>query len=897
MTKKYNKRTAFGTLVALFALFLVVGACSTEKNTFINRTYHSTTAKYNGYFNAKELIRIGLEEYRYGAREDFNEILPVELYPNEEDVVDFYPVVDTAIAKCQTVISKHSMPTASKPSQKKSEHANWIDQNWMMIGRANYIRRDYDKALTTFEYVRKFYLDKPSTYSGQLWEAKTLIQMGNLSEATRTLQKIEQRRTQVRNVEEDKGSKSKSKSKKRKKSDKEDKAPELPKHFDFELAKIKAMMALEKDDHKTAIEQLEIALSKARKKEDKARLSFVLGQLYQAQNDSKARAYYTMSIKKNAPFEMSFNAKINRSVVSDLDNDEMIKELKKLAKEERYLEFRDQIYFAMSKVELNRQDRKMAKYYLSQSVFFSLNNPRQKGVSYEKLGDLSYEEKNYVYAQRYYDSSSQVIPETYFNAEVIKNKADKLATLVENIDVIAFEDSVQRIAQMDDKSRDQFLKDVIKQLQKEEQERKEREALRAEQLRKLQQTYAEQNQKPGSKWYFSNPKAMQEGVDDFKRIWGQRENEDYWRLSNKPARIAMSFIENDSIPIDTLITEDKKKSVPLEDLSVEDLLTDIPLTDSAMNTSNENLLAALYRSGMIYKEQLDETQMGAVQFQRVIDHNIENEHNVLSAFQLYKINEEKGSASTYKSYILNNYPNSDYANYLRDPEYFVKKKERDALALQDYLRSVQRFEQGLYYPVILKADMVINDEPKNAFRKEYFLLKAMAMGQINRDKTTLLPVLEQAILEYPKTEVAERAQVLIDLINNGVPPFEEFEDLSSSLFGFDSKEYYVIVMIKEGQNLNSTGNNVSNFNREYFGRLKLSSTSQLYDKETSFILIKDFKSAPESQAYIRDFRKAKRYVANMKENEVMLISKENFKIMLQQQKIAEYRKFFESNYE
>src|SRR5690554_6319193 len=402
--------------------------------------------------------------------------------------------------------------------------------------------------------------------------------MGDLPEATRTLQKIEQRRTLVRSLDEDSGSKSKSKlSKKKKKAAKEEKAPELPKHFDFELAKVKAMMALEKDDHKTAIEQLEIALSKARKKEDKARLSFILGQLYQAQNDSKARAYYTMSIKKNAPFEMSFNAKINRSVVSDLDNDEMIKELKKLAKEERYLEFRDQIYFAMSKVELNRQDRKMAKYYLSQSVFFSLNNPRQKGVSYEKLGDLSYEEKNYVYAQRYYDSSSQVIPETYFNAEVIKNKADKLATLVRDIDIVAFEDSVQMIALMNDSDRDKFIKDVIKQLQKEEQERKEREALRAEQLRKLQQTYAEQNQKPGSKWYFSNPKAMQEGLDDFKRIWGQRENEDYWRLSNKPARIAMSFIENDSIPIDTLITEDKKKSVPLEDLSVEDLLRDIQI--------------------------------------------------------------------------------------------------------------------------------------------------------------------------------------------------------------------------------------------------------------------------------------------------------------------------------
>ena len=897
MIKKYNNRATFGTLVVLFALILIVGACSTEKNTFINRTYHSTTAKYNGYFNAKELIRIGLDEYRFRAREDYNEILPIELYPSEEDVVDFYPIVDTAISKCQTVISKHSMPTASKPSQKKSEHANWIDQNWMMIGFANYIRKDYDKALTTFEYVRKFYLNRPSTYAGQLWEVKTLIQMGKLTEATRTLQKIEQRQTLVRELEEDSGSKPKRKSKiKSKKSSEEDKAPELPKGFDFEKAKVKAMLALATDDHKTAIEQLEIALSKARKKEDKARLSFILGQLYQEQGDSKAREFYTVSIQKNAPFEMSFNAKINRSVVSNLDNDEMIKELQKLAKEERYLEFRDQIYFAMSRVELNRQEREKAKYYLSRSVFYSLNNPRQKGVSYEKLGDLSYEEKNYVYAQRYYDSSAQVIPETHFNAEVIKNKADKLASLVRNIDIVAYEDSVQKIALMSEKDREKFVKDVIKQIQKEEKERKEKEALRAEQMRKLQQTYAEQNQKPGSKWYFSNPKAMKEGLEDFKKIWGQRENEDYWRLANKPNRISMKFAENDSIPEDSLV-EETQKNIPKEEKSVEDMLSDIPLTDSAMAKSNGNLLEALYNSGMIYKEQLDETQLGAIQFQRVIDHDVENEFNVLSAFQLYKINESNSKSEPYKTYILNNYPNSDYANYLRDPDYFIKKKERDALALQDYLRSVKRFEQGLYYPVILKADLVIDEEPNNVYRKEYFLLKAMAMGQINSDKTSLLPVLEQAILEYPETKVAERSQELIDLINDGVPVFEEFEDLSTGLFGYDSKEFYVIILLNENQNSNSTGNNVSNFNREFFGRLKLSSASQMYDKETSFILIKDFKTAPETQAYIKDFRKARRHVANLKDNEIMLISKENLKILLQQQKLAEYKIFFQSNYE
>src|SRR5690554_7567480 len=81
---------------------------------------------------------------------------------------------------------------------------------------------------------------------------------------------------------------------------------------------------------------------------------------------------------------------------------------------------------------------------------------------------------------------------------------------------------------------------------------------------------------------------MQEGVEDFKRIWGQRENEDYWRLTNKPNRITMGFTENDSIPIDSLIVEESKE-VPLEELSVEDMLKDIPLTDSMIDRKSTRL--------------------------------------------------------------------------------------------------------------------------------------------------------------------------------------------------------------------------------------------------------------------------------------------------------------------
>jgi hypothetical protein len=96
------------------------------------------------------------------------------------------------------------------------------------------------------------------------------------------------------------------------------------------------------------------------------------------------------------------------------------------------------------------------------------------------------------------------------------------------------------------------------------------------------------------------------------------------------------------------------------------------------------------------------------------------------------------------------------------------------LALDDYLKSVERYERGIYYPVILKADNVIEGEPDNKYRAQYFILKAMAMGKVNSDKTTLIPVLERAIAEYPDTPTAEKAKELIGFIQNGIPAFEDF---------------------------------------------------------------------------------------------------------------------------
>jgi hypothetical protein len=462
--------------------------------------------------------------------------------------------------------------------------------------------------------------------------------------------------------------------------------------------------------------------------------------------------------------------------------------------------------------------------------------------------------------------------------------------------MVTYEDSVQRIARMSEKDRDKFLKDLVKQLQEEERLRKEKEAQRAEELRKLQQQLAVQNQGEGNKWYWNNPKNIEEGFNEFRNIWGQRENEDDWRRSNKsPSFDFTDLLDGDSLS-DTL---PKLKKTAIEELTPDILLADIPLTDSAMNISNERLLAALYTSGIIYKDQLNEIDFGAKQFQRVVDINIENKHNVLSAFQLYKINETNpGKSSVYKEYILSNYPNSDYANYLRDPDYFIKKKELDALALQEYLKSVERYEGGLYYPVILKADNVINGEPENKYRGQYFILKAMAMGRVNSDKTTLIPTLEQAIAEFPETPIAEKAKELIGFIEKGIPLFEDFSVIANSdLYKYNAKDkLFVLVFLEEIDDSRTAQTKISDFNREFFSRDRLKTGAQMIDPSKSIIVVREFDNANQAREYIKSFERTKKHIVDYKSRKILFISNENFKVFMKEKDIEVYEKFFLDNY-
>jgi tetratricopeptide (TPR) repeat protein len=862
-------------LIALLSVF----ACSTEKNNFFNRKYHSTTARYNGLFNANELLRLSLITYDGSHKDDFYTFLPVNPLPNDKDVIGMYPAIDTAIAKCTKVIEDHSMPNAVDMYYKEAEYNNWIDENWITIGKALYYRRDYEKALKNFEFVKRFFIKDPSTYIAELWIAKIYIELNKYSDAKLILDGL----NEIAQEQKQKKFKDFIPFLNRKKGDAA--KPTMKQSLQLEIYKAYSDLAMKRKDYEDAIDGLQLAISKTNSPREKARFNYILAQLYQYTNNSgSASHHFNKAVSASASFEIAFNARLNRALSDGSEG--VKKDLKRMARDSKNAAFKDQIFYALGLVELNNNQKQEAKEYLTKSAFYSISNKRQKAMAYEKLGDISFFDKEFVPAQKYYDSCARFMPEDYPNAEIVKNKSVKLFDLVKALETAAFEDSVQRIAKLSDKDREIFLKETLKQLRKEIQDIKERDAAK---LLALQSNSVPNNNTKASKFIFNNPKLRETGFTEFKKLWGARDNEDDWRRNDKLSINTIAYSVDSTEKIAGQQTKDS--------LSIEKLLNDIPLNDSAFSQSQLRLIDALYTSGVLFKEVLLENNLAEKQFESVLALRLFNITDLSAAFQLFRLNENNKKNEKYKSYILDKYPNSDAAKYFLDPDFYVKQKKNAEESQKDYLKLLEQYKLKAYQTVYNLSQTILEKDLTNTCRSEYMLLNVLAMGQLTEDKTTLIPKLNQIIEEKPQTEQANRAKEMLEIIQLGYSKNEELDFNKKYFFEFVSDvTQYVIILLDNEDDMEDSKGTISDFTTKKFKSSKLRVSSKITLSEKSFILVQEFASISLADKYIDAYKAGFEFLDDLQDNKIYIITQENLKKLIETAKFEEYKLFYNDNY-
>ena len=870
--------------IFVFLVCVVLLGCSTENASFLNRKYHGTTARYNGLFNANELIKGSLNTYYSSRKEDFFKVLPIQPLPTEEEVKGMLPALDTAIAKCTKVIRNHSMPSAEFMSSKEVEYNNWIDENWITIGKALYFKRDYKKASKNFEFTKKFFKDDPSTYVAELWLAKINVELKKYAKANLMLKSLIDL-----SKEQQKFSIKKLLSKFKKANPEEEKIPKIKRNLQFEIYKTAADVALKSKDEEMAAEMLKLAINKVNSNKEKARLSFILGQLYQGKGSlDSASLYFGKSVRPSASFEIAFNGKLNKAICSSGGG--MERKLLSMAKDNKNAPYKDQIYYALAQVSLNQENKPQAVVYLTKSAFYSNNNKRQRAMAYEKLGDLRFDEKNYISAQKYYDSCSRFVDENYPKGDQIKNKAEKLSELVKYVEQAHFEDSVQRIAKMPEKERNDFVKDVLKKLKEEIQRKKELEAMR---LLELQAQQGTKNNRNANKFIFNNTKLRDLGFQEFQRQWGPRENEDDWRRSNKIVFNETIEFDSDSnaVNVDSVITQEE------DTLSFESLMAKIPLSDSSFQASILTLQEALYNSGLLYKDILDENSLAIAQFKKALDIGIHNLNDLSSAFQIYRIDNTSTDASKSKTHILTYYPDSDIARFLNDPDFFIRQKENKEQDQKNFLLLVEEYANNNYSTVLKRSDSIIEHNPENGLMAEYLMLNALAYGQIHEDKQGLLPRLERIINQKPGTEQALRASEMLEIIKNGYSKNEPVDFDKKSIFNFEfTVPQYVFITLDEEEELSDLLRSVADFTSKRLKMNELKVSSRMTLKNIQFVLVQKFDSIENAQEYINAYKAGYEHLDEFQDNKISIITQENLKKLIETSKFEEYNSFYMDNY-
>ena len=872
-----------------------VTSCTTKKNTFFYRAYHGTTTRFNIYFNGNESYKEAIEMLDYSVKDNYTAILPVYPRPPKTEALKESPKLDRAIEKCSKAIKKHSMFI------KGVEHCKPIPDCYLLMGKAYFQRQDFGDAMSVFAYIAHTHTNSKVWVEGNTWKARTNLALNRMDEAEINLEEIRQP------IENNKNKKYKL-------------------HWEATYSEF----SLSQKNYEQAIISLTETLNYKRqmKKDFRTRIHFILGQTHQHLGQLKNAAdNYEIVLKRNPAYEMNFNAVINL-VLCGGSNDKKNKnsardKLKKMLKDERNETYKDQIFYALAQLDLKDEKAEDAIKNLEASVFWSMGNVYQKTVSALQLAELYFDRSQFIESQTYYNTVVNIIPSTFPNYEDIKARASILRNLVENLMLVKTQDELQKIARMDEQERNAYIDQLIAEYNRQEAERIKDEEEKAD-LMANNAKKSSSRQSSGKGWYFYNSTQVKLGMQEFRKRWGDRTLEDYWFVND--IQVMEMFADNtaedtsDEIEDDNTDNQENTEAKTVAKTSDRQdrnyYLQDVPFTEEQMQASNELIATGLFYSGMIYNDDLHDYEKAIKQWEDFLTRF--PEHKLLAPiyFQLYEtyahINDLEKS-NYYKNLILENYPNSNYARIIQNPDYYkeVAAKQRES---EDFYVSVyDAYTKKDYAATVDLADTGLEKYPFPTLAPKFDYLKAVSLSKLYGNDT-LLSLLPEIIRNYPATEIDTAATDLLEALkkmqqqeNQQTTTVEnntarQIQPQGPVYIYNENSFHFVIILanIKEVK-IDQLKGHLNGFNNEFF-RLQKFDISSFYVDEgvTQMVTVSKFDNKDKAMDYYNLLKVDTKYVKYLKDTpstKIYVISDANYiTFHRQKDKREQYDDFFKENY-
>ena len=766
-------------LIAVVALVALLASCSTEKNTSRSRWWHSFNARYNTYYNGSVAYIDASLEKENGNKDNFTEMIPMYTVGNKKSRELGKANYDKAIEKCEKAIKLHSItkrPEWTKSRRKTERDIEWLSRKeynpflwkaWMLMGRSQFYQGAFDEAASTFSYMCRLYATQPAIYGrARAWLAKSYIEQDWLYDAEDVIRNMQRDSIHWR----------------------------AQKEWDFTYADY----YIHTGDYDKAIPYLKKSIDHEMRKKQKARLCFLLGQLYAATGKNvEAYKAFKSVVRKNPPYELEFNARIAMTEVMGASQaKKMVGKLKRMAASDKNKDYLDQVYYAIGNIYLAQKDTMNAISNYEKGNKKATRSGIEKGVLLLKLGDLYWQQEKFSDAQRCYGEAIGLLDKDRKDYEQLSARSKVLDELVPYTDAIHLQDSLQALAKMSEKDRNAAIDRVIAELKRQEKEQK-----RLEDEKNAQQTMqrngamgnrnntnrnntaqTQQNNRQNAVWYFYNAMAVQQGKQAFEKLWGKRENTDNWQRVNK------TVVGNLNGDADMELTEEQKDSIAKAELAQDSLeqlkdsaqndphkreyyLAQIPFTEDQVATSNLAIMDGLYNSGVIFKDKLDNLDLSKKQFTRLETQYPDFEQKADMYYHLFLLYSRLGQhdvAAGYVEKLKTEYPENQWTILLTDP--YFKENAQFGVHIEDslYAATYDAFKADRLSEAKANAQISATRFPLGENRDKFLFIGGLAKLN-DGDSKGCVDDMKAVVEKFPQSKLAEMAGMIVNGVNAGKP--------------------------------------------------------------------------------------------------------------------------------
>ncbi len=824
-------------------------SCSTKKDAFVNRNWHALNTKYNVLYNGNLSFEAGREQLNTAYRDNYWEILPVErLAVSGEiklDTEDNNPQFLKAEEKATKAIQKHSMDIDDH------ERNPQTDEAFLLLGKARYFDERYIPALEAFNYILRKYPESNKLNQATIWREKTNIRLGYEELAIKNLKRLF--KYESLNDQE---------------------------YADARAIMGQAYLDLNKTD--TALLQLKVAAAYTRKKEEKGRYYFIIGQLYNqlGHRDSANFAFdKIIAMNRQVPRVYLVNAhlkKIQNTAQTSENREALLEYLTELEEDRENRPFLDKIYRELADYHAaNGADSLSAAYY-NRSLRATQNDPVINALNYEDLADYYFDGNVYKDAGAYYDSVLLNLPEDTRKFRAIRKKRDNLDDVIAYEEVVRNADSIVGLFEMEPLLQRLYFENHITSLKARD------EALARKKESQAQAGFEAFSQSQGGKenqgkFYFYNITSLGYGRTAFTSRWGNLTLEDNWRWSNKALVVAEDLAMND-LPANTtgpgLLGDSLKYDL---NFYLDRIPKDLEVIDSLRHERN----FANYQLGIIYKEKFQEPLLAAGKLERVLSSEPEERLILPSKYNLYKIYEESGSplAETMRADIIQNHPDSRYAAILTNPGVTLATMENSPEAR--YADLFRAYGEQRFLEVITGAEQSIQQFAGDPIVPKLELLKANAIGRL-QGFDDFKEALNYVALNYPNTEEGHRAQ---QMIAEQLPQMESSE-FTTSLSATGTGNWKVVFPFRRHQQEEALAlmEVLEKSIKDLGYRNRIS--NDIYNLELQFVVVHGFRSRDYALGYLELLKNNRDYRID-RENFVILSA--NYKTLQIHKNLDEYR--------